>query len=305
VALSKYFLENFVKYVNSENENEIENLLSYCEENFVNRLAVNLEGIRKFKRDSNSHLKYSINFKNEDTNSNFNSQLPSPPLSLLNKNNLLTSSLKKIQFNVNLYNIKNFIFLGVDPNRKISKNYKFISHIRETIMNNPIGEANPKKYSQNNTIDNSSVRADIISQKINFIPDENLEQIPLCLLSQFEFSLIPSKKLKLNFQIEDTLNEKKISKDLEINSIDFLVESEILRVTMKDMKEIETKIKNNMKKESDEIFEYQNNNNSEYSENSQNAQFFDFLSTSEFENKFKYDLKIIDIENYLNGNEII
>jgi 2-iminoacetate synthase ThiH len=32
-------------------------------------------------------------------------------------------------------------------------------------------------------------------------------------------------------------------------------------LTMKDMKEIETKIKNNIKKESDENFEYQNNNN--------------------------------------------
>jgi hypothetical protein len=57
------------------------------------------------------------------------------------------------------------------------------------------------------TITNWNNPKSMTIQKINFIPDENLEQIPLCLVSQFEFSLIPSKKLKLNFQerIERTI----------------------------------------------------------------------------------------------------
>jgi hypothetical protein len=285
VAISKNFLEKFFEFLNSENENEIENLFSFCEENLINRINVDLEKIRNFNRDKTAHLKYSLKFKSDD-NLQFNK-------------NIINTSLKKVQFNINLYNIKNYIFLGIDPSRKIIKNYKFLSHLKDTVMSNPIFKGGYENFSNKNSpsIDNSSVRTDIISNKQNFMIGQDLNKIPLCMISQFEFSLIPIKIFKLNIEVEDALNEKKISHDFEINSIDFLVESEILRITLEEMRVLENEFKDKLKEEENEP--------SENSGATQNEQFMNFLSSTQIYDKFKYDLKIIDIENYLNGNELI
>lgn len=287
VAISKNFLEKFINFLNSENENEIENLFLFCEQNLINRINVDLEQIKNFKRDKTSHIKYYFKFKSDD-----NLQI-----SKYIKSSHLNTSLKKVQFDINLYNIKNYIFLGIDPSRKIAKNIKLLSYLKDTFMSNPIFSGNQNnlsniKYSP--SIDNSSVRTDIISTKENIIIRHDLDKMPLCLISQFEFSLIPVKNLKINLEVEDTLNEKKISHDFEINSLDFVVESEILRITIDEMRFLEKEFRDKYKQQETIC-----------SEDSTNEQFMNFLSSTQIYNKFKYDLKIIDIENYLNGNELI
>jgi len=293
--------------MNEENK-LIETAISTDGAHYVNKILINMDEILKIKNDKMANLKYKFSLKSgTNTSDNFSKKKESSEISF-----------KKIKFNINLYNIKNFIILGIDHNRKIKKNLKFINHARDMFVENPISlDGQPK-----------SIKTDIISNKSifnNFNPGNNLnyEDIRFTLVSQMEFSSIPIQNLKINLEIEDELNEKKTYHDFNFNSVDFIVECQILKMTYKEMLKLEEDIKNrkyleeNFNKIGDvhlenfkdqpetEIIKIENNNMTRDNFTQNNLKLLRLLNNSEFDEKFKYEFKITDVDYILNGNDII
>jgi hypothetical protein len=280
VGIGKQFLEDLVKYLNDGSQEVFINNNLY-EENFCNKINLNLDKLIDLK---NSHLKYKFYFKNTDiTNTVF----------IKNKNKNILTIPKKTNFQVNLYKIKNYICLGIEPDRKQIKNLKLFNFHKDVFVKNPLaGEKG------------TDIKADVISFKDQSkLIGQQHENIPLCLLSQFDYTLISDKDLILVVEINDELNDLNTKHELSFNSIEFKVECVIFKMNYKEMQKFdkESKIRNEKGVINMEEFNTVNTNNLDL----QNLSVTAFINNQKFNEKFKYEFKIVDVDNFLDGNKLI
>ena len=314
-SLSKQFIEDIIAYLNSGNDEILEKAI--YEENFINKLKLRLEKILNFNKSSESFIKYKIHFKPTEEKS-FNrfksvaSEIKKTPLFIP----------KKLRFNINLYNIKNYVCLGVEPDRKMIKNTKFLSHYQNMCMENPLNKNN----------ENESIKTDVLTyRETSKIMLGEYESIPLCLLSQFEFSFLPSDegdKIVIVLELFDELNGNNKKFELSLNSVDFLVESEIFRMKYGDIIKLEKENDSRQKEvgnilDLNDITQNDSDGNDSPKKNSQNKEIFeepidkvnmdmntDILNLWKFLTRENIGLsnskfKIIDVNNFMEGNKLI
>jgi hypothetical protein len=177
--------------------------------------------------------------------------------------------LRKVQFLVNLYNINNIALIGVDPDRRKQYNLKTINYYRDMVIHN--------------TVSNQQIRADIVvnREKHNILLDN--KDAYLYLITQFEYSLITKKKdsFKLIVEIEDEFNESKDVLEYSLNSINFKLETILNKVSLKDF------AKNKDNKEDASLKAVR------------------LIESLYGEGKNNFELKFIDIDNIMNGNELV
>jgi hypothetical protein len=277
IAISKNFIENLIEFINTGKLQYINDMHSFCEDVFVSKIFDRLHDILSIKNEEEPAFSYKIFLKTKENNS------------LVGKETYL----KKLSFNVNLYNIKNYLLLGLDSNRQIKKNLKFISVNKDILLN--------KLFSFNeNKNEITSIKTDIYSLKLSQNNLREINDLPMMLVSQFQFSLIPLKTFYLCIEVEDILNETKLLKEYKIEVIDFTLECELLKLKYSDINELNSKIKEG--KNSDNNDE---DDGEMKSEEQENLQILQSLNSEDLEEKFNYNLKIIDVDAYLNGNDIL
>jgi hypothetical protein len=277
IAISKNFIENLISYVNTGKINYINEMNSYCENKFVHKIFDRLQDILNIRNEEEPVYSYKIFLKTKENNSLVGREI----------------NLKKLSFNVNLYNIKNYLLLGLDSNRETKKNLKFVT-VNKDILLNKFFSSNEQK---NQT---TSIKTDIYSLKITQNNFGEINNLPMMLVSQFEFSLLPSKAFYICIEVQDKLNETKILKEYKIEMIDFIVECELLKIKYSDINELNTKInevKSSQKKDENE--------EEIKGEEEDNLKLLQLLNSDNIEEKFNYNLKIIDVDGYLNGNDIL
>jgi hypothetical protein len=231
----KIFLDNLIT-------NNEAGYASLCEETLVTKISLNLDTINYPNYDKDSSIKFKAKF-NPD--------------------------LRKVNFLVNLYNINNYILMGVNPDRKIKKNLKLISFYKDLTLENPL-TSTPIKANMiiNNELSNK------------FIPIQN--DSFMYMVSQFEFALIPSTKtpLSIGMNIIQELDEINKEFNFPIKKICFKMEAVLQKIPMNKMVTLNSGVSYDPSK----MGEYYTNLISE---------------------KLDFELKFIDIDGLMNGNEII
>jgi hypothetical protein len=239
---------NKVKFV-SISKNFLDNLLSnkslsdICESSLLEKIDNGIEMLNIYNQNQDTGIKFKLSFNND---------------------------LRKVQFLVNLYNIKNYVLIGIEP-RKKNLNLKLINYYRDIYLQNPVIE--------------TGIRCDIaVNRKLNSMSIEN-ENHFIYLISQFEYSLIPSKNesFKLLIDLEDEFNIKNERHDYIINSIEFKLENVLSKISIKEY--LNDKSKNNL------------------NDSNINAEFImKYLANKELlDNRFM----IVDVDNIMQGNNII
>jgi hypothetical protein len=233
ISLSKNFLDNLI--LNNS-------LDTYCDDCLSDKINIGLDKIQEFNQTNQSGLKISLNYNID---------------------------LRKVNFYINLYNIKNIVLMGIDPDRKKPKNLKLINYYTDIIINN--------------SVSNKPIRADLVANRDNKNVMNQINDTYIYLLSQFEYSLIAKKNdsFKLLLNVEDEFNEEKESMEFCLNTINFKVETILSKVSMNEV------MKNK-------------NSNEDVS-----LQAISLVESFYKEGKMNFDLKIVDIDNFMNGNEIV
>lgn len=268
ISLAKTFLENFLLLINNPNAITDNLFQKNIEENFYHRLSMSIDNIYKYNNDKDSNIKYKVQFQID---------------------NKLTDTLRKINFNVNLYNIHNYMSTGVELDRRNKPKLRNISYMSDILIDNP----NPDEK-------NKSIKSDIITLNPHGLAEQqnNNSENPVNMISFFEFSLIPEKKnLKLNLEIFDEINEKTFNFQYDLFSIDFIVECVVLKMNYSDFLKLEFQKTNN-----------ENNENLIEIEEKDQPNISKFLKLKDYSqiNKYlHYDLKIIDVDYFMNGNKFI
>jgi hypothetical protein len=255
VAMAKQFLEDYINFLNKGYDTIYENSTLY-ENNMIIKLRSNLENITNYNKNRDSYTKYKVSFKNP------------------NNKNLATNIPKLINFNINLFNVKNYICLGILPDRKIIQNHKAVSHSYDIFLNNPMEES-------------ETIKTDVIALKenANFTTKDH-ESVPMCLLSQYEIQIIPSKEITLNIEITDEINDKIQNYEFGLTSFDLKLESVIFKLNLKDIQKL-----HELSQDSQEVGDK-------------------FLKVGKYLEKeslqnFKHEFKIIDVCDLMKGNKLI
>jgi hypothetical protein len=128
--------------------------------------------------------------------------------------------LRKVNFLVNLYNIKNYILINVDPDRKVQKNLKFINYYEGLTMDNPST--------------GKQLKVDYIINRDRSNPSG--KQGYIYLISQFEFSFITTKPLSLVLNIRQEIDEISKTVEYEISRIDLKVECVLQKIATDKIK---------------------------------------------------------------------
>ena len=175
VSLSKNFLDNLITNKSIE---------QYCEDNMADKIYLGMDQLTQFNKNNESGLKISLAYNID---------------------------LRKAQFIVNLYNIKNIVLLGIDPDRKKKKNLKMINYYTDMVINNSVSK--------------QQIRSDIAINRERNNLINHMNDINIYLISQFEYSLISKKKdsFKLLVNVEDEFEEKKETMEFFLNSINFIL----------------------------------------------------------------------------------
>jgi hypothetical protein len=172
------------------------------------------------------------------------------------------TSLKSVKFEVNLWNISNYMCFGVEPIREEINNKSIFLKIQKDEFISLGGESP------------DVLKTSIISYRDTFkmINFQN-EYIPMSILTQFYLSFKPLSNLMLYIKLKNEIDETYYEFEHEISKIDLIAECILLSTDYKELMKI-------------------NKNTSQ----------FDFQL---LKNQFSYTLKIIDIDNILNGNSLI
>jgi hypothetical protein len=101
ISLAKHYLDNITL------ETPSKSLDDFCENKFINSITLKLDAIKDFKIDGDNFIRYNLSFN---------------------------KPLKKFKYNVNLYNIKNFMCFGFDPSKDSTKNIKNLQHLKDHIL---------------------------------------------------------------------------------------------------------------------------------------------------------------------------
>ena len=135
----------------------------------------------------------------------------------------------------------------------------------------------------NNSVSKQQIRSDIAVNRERNNLINHMNDINIYLISQFEYSLISKKKdsFKLLVNVEDEFEEKKETMEFFFNSINFKVETILTKVSM-----------NEFMKNKD-------------SGDDPSLQAIRLVESFYNEGKMNFELKIIDVDNFMNGNEII
>jgi hypothetical protein len=253
VAISKSFIEGLLNYTNGLDSQ----LDQWCEDNFLIKIVYEMENILKITKDKNSPLKAKLSIKGCKEN-----------------------SLRKANFNVNLYNIKNYILIGLEKNRKNKPNMKMVEYNSDMQIKNTISNVE------------ELIKTDVVTFKNpSLMMTAAYDKIPIQLISQFEFTLISDKELKLVVEINDELNDKISKEEFNISSIDLKAECEVIRMTYNDILKIDKEMKKQDKQKTTELDD--------------SFTFDEILKTLvKSENKAS-NLLLVDVDNIMKGNNFI
>jgi len=101
VSLAKSYLENII--------NSKADFSDLCEDNFSNFITSKLDNIKDFRIEDDDIIKFDLSYN---------------------------KSFKKMKFLVNLFDIKNYMFIGYDPSKEVAKNMKNYQHLKDHIIGN-------------------------------------------------------------------------------------------------------------------------------------------------------------------------
>lgn len=99
VSIAKTFLDNLIS-----KEKDFSNI---CDETLIKIIGPKLDIIKDFKIEDDDIIKFDLSFN---------------------------KSFKRTKFNINLYNIKNYMCFGFDPDRSVIKNTKNFQHLADHII---------------------------------------------------------------------------------------------------------------------------------------------------------------------------